>query len=131
MQWVARMSTFGRLRHTYHVVKSPLDRREESRFPESEPVQVTVLDSSNYAFDAVTLDIAETGLSFLGPISIMTGKPVRIEVNGALVLGEVRNCRLLSDEPPEYAVGVSIEHVYFGWERVYNRARGEFHKEAS
>lgn len=118
------MSTFGRLRHTYHVDKSTIDRREESRFPEVEPAQVTVLDRSNYAFEATTLDVAETGLSFTSHISLEVGKPVRVEVSGALVLGEVRYCRLVVDHPCEYAIGVSIEHIYFGWERVYNRARG-------
>jgi hypothetical protein len=118
------MNAFGYLRHTHHVVKSATERREETRFPENEPVDVTLLDASRQSFEGMTLDIAESGLSLTSPVEIPAGKPVRISVNGALVLGEVRYSRLLVDHPCEYAVGVSIEHVYFGWDRFYNRARG-------
>jgi hypothetical protein len=118
------MSTDGSLRHTQHVSKSPAQRREELRFPESELVELTVLDASNRGFEGQTLDISETGLSFTTPVSIEEGKLVRIEVGAALVLGEVRYCRLIIDQPCEYAVGVSIEHVCFGWDNFYDRARG-------
>jgi len=116
------MNTFGRMRYTQLVAKSMEDRRAEPRFPETEPVLVTILDGSNRAYRGLTLDIAETGLSFAIAGVIEEGKPLRIELAEAVVLGEARYCRVLVDHPREYAVGVSIEHVCFGWGRVYERA---------
>ena len=117
------MHAFPRSRHTGHVEKSSSERRLEPRILVTESVQVTLLDDSEDAFSGKTLDISESGLSLTSPLDLPLRTPLKVEVGDAMVLGEVRHCRLIHTDPAEYATGVAIDSVVFGWQQFYERVR--------
>ena len=113
-----------RLRRSEPVKKSLRERRIDVRFAASESVDVTIVDSGR-KFSGKTLDISKNGLSFTSPSQLPLRSLVRVEVVDAMVLGEVRHCRLLRQDPLEYATGIAIQHVFFGWKQFYDKAHGE------
>jgi hypothetical protein len=107
------------LRHTDPVIKSTANRRLEIRFPVSEPITITLLESSR-KFSGITMDVSETGLSFRSGAPLSVSSAVKIEFGGVMVLGELRYCRpLLNNAPLEYVSGVAIEQIVFGWKEFY------------
>ena len=112
------------LRHSMRVEKSPSERRLETRFRVCEPVTVTLLDDSGQSWLGETVNVSASGLSLEIPILVELGAPVKVEVHDGMILGEVRYCRFKEDSPrPKYVVGLSIEHVLFGWIEFYERAK--------
>ena len=107
------MSAFTLLHSTSHVGESSVERRLERRFAVSEPTLVAILDGSARKFSGAILDISKGGLSFTSPIQLAHSTAIKVEVAGVTVPAEVRHCRVLHDDPVEYAAGASIEHVLF------------------
>jgi hypothetical protein len=111
------------LRHALQVKKSTNERRLETRFEFTEPVKVTLLGDEERSCWGQTLNVSASGMSFSVPIALPIGSLVKLEVPDGMVLGEVRHCRPGGDPAKEYAIGLSIEHILFGWMEFYEKAR--------
>ena len=111
------------LRHALQIKKSTDERRLETRFEFVEPVKVTVLGDAEQSCWGQTLNVSASGMSFTVPMFLQAGSLVKLEVHDGMVLGEVRHCRTLGESRDEYVVGLSIEHILFGWRQFYEKAR--------
>jgi len=111
------------LRHAEHVEKAQAERRLETRFLLAEPVKVTLLGEAEESCWGQTLNVSVTGVSLTTPRPVEIGSPVKLEVTDGMILGEVRHCQAAQGSIAEYLVGISIEHVLFGWMEFYERAR--------
>ena len=111
------------LRHALQIKKSTDERRLETRFEVTEPVNVTVLGDAEQSCWGQTLNVSASGMSFTVPKFLPPGSLVKLEVHDGMVLGEVRHCRTRGESRGEYVVGLSIEHVLFGWMQFYEKAR--------
>ena len=114
---------FPRLRHTERIDKSVAERRLETRFKMNQAVKVTLLGDSSESYWGEMVDVSATGLSFVMPARLAIGSLVKIEIDDAMVLGEVRHCAVRQDAPGRHLAGINIEHVLFGWRELYERAR--------
>jgi hypothetical protein len=83
---------------------------------------VIVLDAGR-TFSGTTLDASESGLSLASPLRLQLGTHLKIDMAETVVLGYVCNCRPVSDGPFEFAAGVVIKYVVFGWKQFYDRVR--------
>ena len=110
-------------RHAEHIEKAYADRRLGTRFVLAEPVKVTPLDGSAEPCWGQTLNVSATGVSLSTPCPLPIGSPVKLEVTDGMILGEVRYCHSGPASPVDYLLGLSIEHVLFGWKEFYERAR--------
>jgi len=113
------------LRHAEHITKPTSERRLETRFKVHETVKVTLLDDSYASWWGETVDASATGISFSVPVFLRVGSLLKLEVPDGMILGEVRHCQLLNESTREHLVGMSIEHVLFGWMEFYRRARAQ------
>jgi hypothetical protein len=111
------------LRHALQIKKSGPERRLETRFECSELVKITLLDESEQDWVGQTLNVSASGMSFSVPVSLPVGSLVKLEVPDGMVLGEVRHCRKPQIPEQPYVIGLSIEHVLFGWMEFYEKAR--------
>jgi hypothetical protein len=89
----------------------------------NEPVKLMLLDGSNRFCWGKTLNVSATGVSLTASGPVPVGTPVKLEVTDGMILGEVRFCELRQDPPAGYSLGISLEHVLFGWMEFYERAR--------
>jgi hypothetical protein len=86
-------------------------------------VKITLLDESEQDWVGQTLNVSASGMSFSVPVSLPVGSLVKLEVPDGMVLGEVRHCRKPQIPEQPYVIGLSIEHVLFGWVEFYEKAR--------
>lgn len=111
------------LRHALQIKKSGNERRLEARIEHVEPVKVTLLGEAEQSCWGQTANVSASGISFSVPMFLPAGSLVKLEVPDGMVLGEVRHCRTNQDRPETYMVGLSIEHILFGWMEFYEKAR--------
>ena len=88
---------------------SPIEceRRQEPRHSISRPVKVTVLGPSGLESDGQLLNLSSRGAAILLDRELPCDSAVRVDIDNALLLGEVRWCLR---EAASFTVGVSVEH---------------------
>lgn len=86
------------------------DRRKETRFPVSEPAQLTELHSAGPipAFQVTTVDVSRSGLGILSPRLVLPGTRVEVAMRSARIQGLVRNAR---PDDTNYRLGIAIETI--------------------
>jgi hypothetical protein len=62
------------------------------------------------------LDMSKHGLSLRLPAAVPTGTPIKVELEDALVLGEVSYCR---SQNGEFRVGLVVKHRLAGLAELY------------
>lgn len=93
------------------VDKSVMERRRELRVSSDQPVRVTLLCEPRRRLAGRIHDHAATGISVLLPEPVRPGDPIQIDLEDALVLGEVRYWRAAEGG---YVVGIEIEEALHG-----------------
>jgi hypothetical protein len=85
-----------------------MDRRSEPRYPAFGPAEVTFLGDNPVLVRGRLLNCSGRGMRLWLPQAAPIGAPVRVDVEGAMFLGEVCYCNSDGDG---YAVGFQLEHV--------------------
>ena len=81
------------------------ERRSEPRFPVNQRVEVTLLGDPAVAFTARLTNVSSHGLRILSAQKLAPGTAVRVDIEDAEVLGEVRYCASNDDA---YGLGIVI-----------------------
>ncbi len=85
-----------------------MDRRSEPRYAASGPAEVTLLGDHPVSLQGRVLNLSGRGMRVWLPQAAPVGAPVRVDLEGAMFLGEVCYCNPDGDG---YAVGFQLEHV--------------------
>lgn len=88
-----------------------MDKRHEPRFIADQPVKVTILGSPETQHAARICNVSGRGLLIEFPIDVAFGVPLKIEVDDAILLGEVVYCR---NEHGVHLLGVELDQVLCG-----------------
>ena len=70
-----------------------MERRRDLRVKADQKVLVTALSNDRQQMEATAVDLSGRGISLFVPMKLTTGAPVRIELDDALLLGEICYCR--------------------------------------
>ena len=90
-------------------VKRHTDFRRERRLPVNTPVTVKLLGMLGEPTSlGRVLDMSGSGLRAMVPLPVPCGARVRIEADGAMLLGEVVRCQPAGEM---YSVGVAVSHA--------------------
>ena len=92
------------------VILQMEDRRKESRNPVNEPATVTTLEGTVSSLPARVLDFSRSGLRVRVQSPLWTGMQIKVDMEKAILFGEVRYCRCPPAEAG-YDVGVRIDQV--------------------
>lgn len=84
-----------------------MERRAESRIPFNCPVRITLLSSPPERFDGVLVNVSGRGARLRVPRRIECDAALRIDLDNAMLLGEVCYCATDGDG---YGIGVQLEH---------------------
>ncbi|MCC6294463.1 MAG: PilZ domain-containing protein [Bryobacterales bacterium] len=84
-----------------------MERRAEARLPWNAPIRITVLSSPPRHYDAVLVNVSGRGARLRLNQPLDCDLPVRIDLENALLLGEVCYCATDGDA---YGVGILLEH---------------------
>jgi len=90
-----------------------VERRREPRIQASEPAQLTVLGERETTWPATVVDLSGRGLRVRAESPIAAGAAVKIEINDALLLGDVcysipeSGCCLIGIEVDQVLTGLS------------------------
>lgn len=87
--------------------KLHMERRAEPRLPWNAPIRITVLSSPPRHYDAVLVNVSGRGARLRLEQPLDCDLPVRIDLNNALLLGEVCYCATDGDG---FGVGILLEH---------------------
>ena len=103
-----------------------MDKRREPRFAAEQCVTIVTLGERQFRQTAVIRNASGTGLGLFVKTAIASGTVLRIELEDAIVLGEVMYCR-----PAEngHFAGVQLEQVLRGLGELHRCLR-EFREEA-
>ncbi len=85
-----------------------MDRRSESRFQTDEPVQVTVLGQTQPVVAGRLANLSGKGMRLLLESPVPVGAPIRVDMDGTMLLGEVCYCY---PEGAKWAIGLQLEHA--------------------
>lgn len=102
-----------------------MERRREPRIDLSQPVQVTLLGNPEVELPAIIINISGRGLKLMVDRLVPIGSAAKVEVDDALLLGEV--CYSAAEEDG-YAVGLEIAHSLVGLgdlQRLNRRLMGD------
>jgi hypothetical protein len=88
-----------------------MNQRRELRIETEQPVRVTIFGEPDIYLHACIKNVSArgVGLELQGPVAV--GAPLKIELDDALLLGEVIYCR---DDGVSFYVGVELEHSLCG-----------------
>jgi hypothetical protein len=88
-----------------------MNQRRELRIETEQPVRVTIFGEPDIHLPACIKNVSArgVGLELYGPVAV--GAPLKIELDDALLLGEVIYCR---DDGASFYVGVELEHSLCG-----------------
>ena len=84
-----------------------LDGRTERRHSINKEVRVVMIGAAETSIRGQVMDASDSGLGLRLPSAIPAGSPIRLDVDGTLILGEVAHCRRRGDS---YAVGLKSVH---------------------
>lgn len=98
-----------------------VERRREPRIQASQPAQLTVLGEQERTWPATVVDLSGRGLRVRADSTVAVGAAVKVEINDALLLGDV--CYSIP-ESGGYLIGVEVDQVLSGLSDVakLNRA---------
>jgi hypothetical protein len=88
-----------------------MDKRREPRFQVDQPVVLTILTEPQTRLDAVVKNASGRGLGLLSSCPVPAGAPLRIEIDGSIVLGESIYCR---EDRDGHFIGVELDQVLVG-----------------
>jgi len=98
-----------------------MERRSVPRYPANEPARVTVLGDTNRALAGRMVNLSGRGMRLLLDQDVPVGVPVRVDVDGTILLGEVCYCAM---EGNSYCVGIDLEHALTMSEELAALMRG-------
>jgi hypothetical protein len=85
-----------------------VERRKKPRFPTRCPIRITLLGDKNRFINGTLLDISGDGVRISATEALPVDHPVRVDLDGGLLLGDVCYCR--RDEHQGFIVGLSLAH---------------------
>lgn len=84
-----------------------MERRQEPRIDISGSVKVTLLGSEDCEFSGELVSLSGGGAILQMDTELPASSAIRIDIDDALLLGEVRWCRR---DGARFSVGLSVEH---------------------
>ena len=93
------------------VDKFIMERRHELRVTSDQTVDVAALGPDRRQMKGITLNMSGRGISIFVPTAFSPGDAVRIELEDALLLGEVCYCRPHNEG---FIVGLEVDQVLEG-----------------
>ena len=88
-----------------------MNQRRETRLQTNQPVQITVFGQPEIRLQARIQNVSGRGLGLELERPLKTGSALKIELEDAILLGEVIYCR---DQGTSHYVGVELEHALWG-----------------
>ncbi|MCS6952430.1 MAG: PilZ domain-containing protein [Bryobacterales bacterium] len=85
-----------------------MERRSEPRYDLSGPADVTLLTDNPVSLQGRIINLSGRGMRVWLPQAVPAGAAVRVDVAGAMFLGEVCYC---NPDGNGYAAGFQLEHV--------------------
>ena len=98
-----------------------MERRPERRYPADEPVTVTILGGENCVISGRVVNLSGKGMRLVLEREAPIGAPVRVDVDGTILLGEVCYC---AREGNSYYAGLELEHALTMSEELASLMRG-------
>lgn len=95
-----------------------MERRAETRIPFDCPVRVTLLGSPPEQFDGILVNVSGRGARLRVPRRIECDAALRIDLDNAMLLGEVCYC---ANDGDGYGIGVQLEHSLLNLAEVLRR----------
>jgi len=86
-----------------------MDQRREPRFRVEAKVKVTVLTEPPVELAGRLVNVSGKGARIVVESPVEAGNPVRVEVDGTILLGEVRYCRRILSK---FAIGLELEEAF-------------------
>ena len=97
-----------------------MDKRCQPRFATEQTVAITTLGEHHRRQMAKVKNTSESGLGLLVDTEIRAGTALRIELEDAILLGEVMYCRPVEGK---HFVGVQLEQMLRGLSELHERSR--------
>ena len=88
-----------------------MERRREPRLKPQQTVLMTILDDGGHHLDAVVQDVSGRGLGLQVARPIEAGKALKIQLEGAMLLGESVYCQAAG---AGFYVGVELDQILDG-----------------
>jgi hypothetical protein len=86
---------------------SAMDRRRHPRFPAHTSLRLTTLLGEPLSVDASLEELSGAGARISSPVALHPGTPLKLELPGALLLGECVHCQPAGES---FSLGVHLEH---------------------
>lgn len=103
-----------------------MERRKEPRFESDRPVEATVLQEPAWCVKGRIVNHSARGLQLLLEHPVPLDAAVRIDIDDALILGEVAYCR---QERSGYRTGLRLEHAIYDLPEVHRLMRAILNSE--
>ena len=97
-----------------------MERRRELRVSSNQSVHITILDQQRRRIEGITINASGRGISVDIREEIRSGAPVKIELDDALLLGEICYCR---SHDQGCLIGVKIDQVLDGLAALHHLNR--------
>jgi hypothetical protein len=91
--------------------KIHMDRRRELRVNVNQPVRITVLGEYRHEMQGNAVDFSGHGIRVVVPSSVSPGNPVRIDLDDAMLLGDICYCR---PNGSGFTLGVQLDQALSG-----------------
>jgi hypothetical protein len=88
-----------------------MEHRREHRFPNEQPVSLTVLGDPERRLTAIVKNASGRGLGLICSESVPSGAAVKIEIGDSIFLGEAMYCKAVEDA---YYLGIELTEVLSG-----------------
>jgi len=88
-----------------------MERRRDVRVSLDQTVSVTALGRNRQQMQGKTADLSGRGIRILVPATLLVGDPVRIDLEDALLLGDVCYCQ---PHDSGFMIGVEIDQALSG-----------------
>lgn len=95
-----------------------MEQRAEVRFDLKQTVQLTVLSANEFRATARIRNVSRKGVQLELEQTVPAGTPVKIDIDNALVLGEVVYCR---PQGPSCLIGIKLEQVLNGLAELHRK----------